>query len=133
MKLGGTTLARTFLCKFVAWLFAEYLRESASTYLLHIKTFIFVSLKGSENKELNYVPPNVYVEQGETSRLNDFYLGCSKTETMKQICEHWDNAGLTFSYEHFQYIFFYDEQFLVITKSCLKFKELMSESSIKCN
>ena len=70
MKLGGTTLAGTFLCKFVAWLFAEYLRESASTYLLHIKTFIFVSLKGSENKELNYVPPNPCSKQGKKEKTS---------------------------------------------------------------
>ena len=63
MKLGGTTLAGTFLCKF-----AEYLRESASTYLLHIKTFIFVSLKGSENKELNHVPPSPCSKQGKKEK-----------------------------------------------------------------
>ena len=41
--------------------FQEYLREPESTYLPHIKTSVFVSLKGSENKQLNHVPPNVYM------------------------------------------------------------------------
>ena len=36
-----------------------FIRES--TYLQHIKTFVFVSLKGSENKDLNHVPPNACV------------------------------------------------------------------------
>ena len=54
---------------------------------LHIKTSVFVNLKRSESKELNHVPPSVYVllltrKQGQTSQLNDFYLGCSKTETV---------------------------------------------------
>ena len=45
---------------------------------------------------------------------------------MKQICEYWDNACLTFSYQHFEYIF-YVEQFLVNYRKLLEFKELISE------
>ena len=34
--------------------------ESTSTYL-HIKTYVFVNLKESENETLNHVTPNVCV------------------------------------------------------------------------
>ena len=30
-------------------------------HYLHIETSVFVNLKGSEDKELNHVPPNIYV------------------------------------------------------------------------
>ena len=79
---------------------SPYIGESVSTYLLHINTSVLVSLKGRENKQCLCVVV-VNKKTGETSQLKDVYLGCSKTESMLQICEYWENAGLTFSYEHF--------------------------------
>ena len=67
-----------------------YKNTSVSTYL-HNKTSVFVNLKGSENKELNHVSPNVYECTRKCTRKNqladfliwDFYFGSSKTKAMK--------------------------------------------------
>ena len=62
--MTGAPLDRVTLCKLLQnflvleQVLQEYLLQSASPYLLHIKTSVFVSLKVSE---LIHVPPNVYV------------------------------------------------------------------------
>ena len=72
--------------------FREHFYQKISEDLhLHINTSsAFVNLKRSQNKELNHVPPNFLCccntrrNQSTDFVIQDFCLGCSKTETIKQ-------------------------------------------------
>ena len=82
MSLWGNAPADIPLCKFAAQFWSmflwEYLWQSAFTSLLHIKTFVFVSLKWSEKKQWNHVPSNVYVvvinKETRRNRSANLYL-----------------------------------------------------------